>query len=135
MVSGALIGAVVGLLVVLVFMAIAKTKTGSLDMPVQRSGTVAASVPPEEVLRRLEAAAPRNGLKVEQVDAAGGRILLSDGTSFTSFGNFYPIAVAPAASGAEITVGLKTKAPQYGPVVGRNHNRIMDKVRTMVAGG
>ena len=103
-------------------------------MKAQRSGVIRVDIPPGEALNRIQAAAPRVKLKVEEVDAAGGRILLSEGPTFTSFGNFFPIAIAPANGGAEITVGLKPKVPQRGPIVGRNHRKIMERIENAVAG-
>lgn len=134
--SSALIGAVIGGAVVLVFALISSRRKGSFDVKVNRSGVVETTAAPGEALRRIEASAAGQGLKVEQVDTAGHRILLSEGLRFSSFGHFFPITVAPAeGGGSSITVGLKTKVPQYGPVVGRNHRKIMDKVRTAVSAG
>ena len=134
--SSALIGAVVGAAVVLVFGLLSRRRKGSFDMKVNRSGIVETTLPPADALQRIEVSAAGQGLKVEQVDTAGLRILLSEGLGFSSFGHFFPITVAPAeGGGSAITVGLKTKVPQYGPVVGRNHRKIMDKVRTAVSGG
>ena len=133
--SSALVGAVIGAVVILVFGFLSSRRKGSFDVKVNRSGVVETSVTPAEALRRIEASAPGHGLKVEQVDTAGQRILLSEGMGFSSFGHFFPITLAPAEDGGSaITVGLKTKVPQYGPVVGRNHRKIMDKIRTAVSG-
>ena len=126
-------GAVIGAVVVLVLGAWASTRKGSLALKAQRSGVIQVDLPPAEALTRIRAAAPRVRLKVEEVDAAGGRILLSGGTTFTSFGHFYPIAVTPANGGAEITVGLKPKVPQRGPLVDRNLRKIMERIRNAVA--
>lgn len=133
--TSALVGAVVGALVVIVFGFISSRRKGSFDVKVNRSGVVDTPVAPEEALRRIEASAPGQGLTVEQVDSAGQRILLSEGLGLSSFGHFFPITVAAAEGGSAVTVGLKTKVPQYGPVVGRNHRKIMEKVRAALSGG
>ena len=136
MLSSALIGAVIGVVVVLVFGFLASRRKGSFDIKVNRSGVVETALAPDEALRRIEASAAGQGLKVEQVDTAGQRILLSEGMGLSSFGHFYPITLAPAeGGGSAITVGLKPKVPQFGPVVGRNHRRIMDRIRVALAGG
>ena len=134
--TSALVGAVVGALVVIVFGFISSRRKGSFDVKVNRSGVVDTPVAPEEALRRIEASAPGQGLTVEQVDSAGQRILLSEGLGLSSFGHFFPITVAAAeGGGSAVTVGLKTKVPQYGPVVGRNHRKIMEKVRSALSDG
>ena len=127
-------GAVIGVIVALVFTVVAWTRKGSLSLKAQRSGVIRVDVPPAEALNRIQAAAPRVKLKVEEVDAVGGRILLSEGLSLTSFGNFLLIAIAPLNGGAEITVGLKPKVPQRGPLVGRSHRRVMERIENAVAG-
>ena len=133
--TSALIGAVVGGAVVFIFALISGRRKGSFDVKLNRSGVVKTALAPEEALRRIEASAAGQGLKIEQVDTAGLRILLSEGLGISTFGHFFPISVAPAEDGGSaITVGLKTKVPQYGPVVGRNHRKIMNKIRTAVSG-
>ena len=132
--TSALIGAVIGALVVIIFGFVSSRRKGSFDVKVNRSGVVDTTLAPDEALRRIEAAATQQGLTVEQVDTAGQRILLSEGLGFSSFGHFFPISVAATeGGGSAVTVGLKTKVPQYGPVVGRNHRKIMEKVRSAVS--
>lgn len=132
--TSALVGAIVGAAVVLIFGLMSNRRKGSFDVKVNRSGVVDTPLPPAEALQRIEASAADHGLKVEQVDTPGQRILLSEGMGLASFGHFFPISVAPAdGGGSAVTVGLKTKVPQYGPVVGRNHRKIMNKIRSAVS--
>ena len=130
----AVIGAAIGVVVALVLVFIAGTRKGSLALKAQRSGVIRVDMPPAEALNRIQMVAPGIKLKVEEVDAAGGRILLSEGATLNSFGHFLPIAVTPANGGAEITVGLKPKVPARGPLVARRHRRIMERIRNAVTG-
>ena len=130
------IGLLIGIVLVGVFLVLAKLRKPSFDMAVNRSGVVATTLPPDEVLARIEAAARSGGLKVEQVDAAGHRLLLSRGASGFSWGHFVVVAAAPAeGGGSTITVGLKTKVPQFGFIAGHHHRKAMDTVRGAVTAG
>ena len=133
MIEGAIIGGVIGVIMVVVFGIIAHFKKASFDVKVKRSGVIETAGAPDETIRRIQSSAPGAGLKVEEIDTAGHRILLSEGLSFGSFGHFFPISAEASAGGARVTVGMSTKIPQYGPVVSRNHRKIMDKVRGMIA--
>ena len=60
--------------------------------------------------------------------------MLSEGTTFLSFGHFVVVTAADDGSGSStITVGLATKVPQYGPVVTSNHKKMMTKVQAAFA--
>lgn len=129
MIIGAIVGAiavVVGVVIVLIMTAQRKP---SFDVKVRRSGSFAAPMRPGDAIDRLEAEAKSVGLKVDIVDKPGSRLLLSDGLSLFSFGHFVPVSVEASGNGALVTVGMATKIPQYGPVVTRNHKKIVAKVK------
>ena len=129
-------GLLIGIVVVGVFFLFAALRKPSFDMAVNRSGAITSALPPDDALARIEAAAPGARLKVVEADAAGHRLLLSKGTSGFSWGHFLVVTAAPAAGGGStITVGLKTKVPQFGGVAGHYHRQAMDTVRDAVAAG
>ena len=133
MISGTAIGAIVGGLAALIGVAIvlimAARRKPSFDVKVRRSGTFAAPMRPGDAIDQLEAQAKSVGLKVDIVDKPGSRLLLSDGVSLFSFGHFVPVSVEASGDGARVTVSTATKIPQYGPVVTRNHKKILVKVK------
>ena len=129
-------GLLIGIVVVGVFLIFAALRKPSFDMAVNRSGVVTTALPPGDALARIEAAARGAGLTVVETDTAGHRLLLSKGASVFSWGHFVVVAAAPAAGGgATITVGLKTKVPQFGGVAGHHHRKAMDTVRGAVTAG
>ena len=82
------------------------------------------ATPPDEAYKVVEAlsvSAPK--YKLGRADAAKRRIIFSDGMSGRSYGYFYPVDIAPAPGGSEITVGIKSKYPfQFGPIVAKQRD-------------
>lgn len=131
--TGALIGAVIGGGFVIVMWIVASKAKPSFDVTIRRDGTFSVPQAPADALQAIQKGIASQGLKVEIVDKPGGRMVLSEGTTFMSFGHFVVVTVADDGSGgAAITVGLATKVPQYGPVVTRNHTKMVDKVKAAV---
>jgi hypothetical protein len=133
--TGALIGLVIGGGVVVVFFIIAMNRKPEYDAKTSRSGTLASPLPPADVIAALEAGAPERGLKVAAVDKAGNRMVLGQNITLFSWGMYLPVHVTPEGSGSTLTVGLYPRAPQYGPVLTHKHNKAMEAIRAIVAGG
>ena len=77
------------------------------------------ATPPDEAYKVIEAlpvSAPK--YKLGRADAAKRRVIFTDGMTTRSYGYFYPVDIAPAPGGSEITVGIKSKYPfQFGPFI------------------
>jgi hypothetical protein len=84
-----------------------------------RKVTFTTSVPPTDVFRIVENVGPSDSYKLGRADSGRSRVILHDGLSWTSFGFFYPVDIAPGADGqTRVTVGIKSKYPlQFGPLV------------------
>lgn len=82
-----------------------------------------------DAINRLIQMAPAQGYKVEDVTPDGSRVTLGTNITFFSYGFFYPVYFSVEPSGTMVEVGIVSRAFQWGPVVGFNH----DKVATMVS--
>ena len=137
---GNAVGAVISVIIIAVYyvvcFTISRRRKGSFDMEVERRGVVDTPLPPGEALRRIEAVASANGLRVEEVDAAGCRILLlPEGLGFMHFGYFFAVAVTSATGGGStITVGLRNRI--RGGVLGANsfRRRVMNRFLGQIRG-
>ena len=139
-------GNAVGALIIVVIIAvhyvvcfsISRRRKGSFDMAVERRGFVDTPLPPGETLRRIEAFAGANGLRVEAVDTACHRILLlQDGLGFMHYGYFFVLVVTPTTGGGStITVGLRNRVRGggLGAISFRRRvmNRFLGEIRSAV---
>jgi hypothetical protein len=77
------------------------------------------AVAPAEVFRIVENVGPGDSFKLGRADSGRSRVILHDGLTWTSFGFYYPVDIAPGADGqTQVTVGIKSKYPlQFGPLV------------------
>ena len=84
-----------------------------------RKVSFSTSVPAADVFRIVENVGPSDSFKLGRSDSGRGRVILQDGLSWTSFGFYYPVDIAPGANGqTQVTVGIKSKYPlQFGPLV------------------
>lgn len=130
--TGAIIGGVIGMVVVGIYWILASQAKPSFDVKLQRSGAFAAPMPPAAVIARLRDGAAAQKLEVALLDEANGRIILSEPVTVWSFGSFIHVTAEPAGGDAKVTVGLKTKAPQWGPVLGKIHKKVADKVKAIL---
>ena len=129
-----LIGAAIGVGVVVVMMIIGFTRKPNFAVPPRRHDVVRSPLPPAEAYERIKGLA-NQGFRLHQEDPATGVVVLSDAMSLLSFGNFYPCFVREADGGSEIAVGIQPKVPQYGPVVGAKLRKVAAAVGTAVGAG
>jgi len=130
MVGGAIIGLIVGLIVVGVFYYMASQKKPSFDLPVSRSEDFNANLDPAGAIGRVNEAAQTMGLSVALEDKANHRVILDEPTSLKGYGNFIAVSAAPDGKGSKITVALMNKAPQWGPVVTKRHRAFATQIKT-----
>jgi hypothetical protein len=129
MLGGALIGLIVGLIIVGVFWYIASQKKPSFDARVSRSAEFAVDMAPAAVIAKVGEAAPAMGLSVALTDDKSDRLILDQGVSLNNFGNFLAVTAVADGKGSMVTVGLMDKAPQWGPVVTKKHRQLVNKVK------
>lgn len=132
--QGALIGLLVGVVMIGIFLAIALSRKPEVGMAARRTDTLDTPLAPADAVERIRTQAVGHGLKIAAEDPDGRRLVLSDGMTLFSFGMFYPVAVEDAGGGARITVGVAPRAPQWGPVIPHKLGKTVDKLRTMLRG-
>ena len=95
-----------------------------------RKVTFTTGVPADEVFRTVENVGPSDSYKLGRADSGRGRVILQDGLSWTSFGFYYPVDIAPGADGqTRVTVGIKSKYPlQFGPLVKAQQEKANQKI-------
>lgn len=86
--------------------------------------------PAAEVFRIIETVGPGDSVRLGRSDPGRGRVILHDGLSWTSFGFYYPVDIAPGEDGqTRVTVGIKSKYPlQFGPLVRAQQEKANQKV-------
>ena len=84
-----------------------------------RKVSFSTAVPAADVFRIVENVGPSDSYKLGRSDSGKSRVILHDGLTWTSFGFYYPVDIAPGADGqTQVTVGIKSKYPlQFGPLV------------------
>ncbi len=101
----------------------------SFDAASSRSGAFSHDMAPPAVIARLKEAAPVMGLKLALEDDANHRLVLSEGMSLFSFGNFILVDATADGPGSKVTVGLKPRVPQWGPAVTSRHRAVLTKIK------
>lgn len=132
MLQSALIGAAIGVAVVVVMALIGMTRKPKFDAPPRRNQTIQSPLAPAQALERVKALAGLNKLALAAEEPAKGLVVLSDNMSLASFGNFYPVFAKATPGGSELVVGIQPKTPQYGPVVSSKLKKIVEAVRGAV---
>ena len=84
-----------------------------------RKVSFSTTVPAADVFRIVENVGPSDSYKLGRADSGKSRVILHDGLTWTSFGFYYPVDIAPQPDGqTQVTVGIKSKYPmQFGPLV------------------
>ncbi len=129
--GGIVIGAVVAVLIVL----LAQLRPPPpMTKPWRgRKSTFVTTVPYADAFRAIASPPAEEKLKVQQFDAQARRVLLSDGMGWTSWGFWYPVDFVERDDGTtEVSVGIWSKAFQWGPFVGRAQDRMTATVRRLV---
>lgn len=135
MLTGALIGAMVGLVIVTVFLVVAAMRKGTSAVK-NKPGKILAFIAPmqhPDVMKTVIRFAQQSGYKVDDIANTGWRIILGDSPTFTSYGFFYPVYMSSQPDGSTlIEVGIKSKAIQWGPIVTRKHEQCFNGIRAAV---
>lgn len=128
-------GLLIGLIMAtaLIFFAITRKSSSSLESKPQRSEVITTTKSIDEILRLISSFASANGYKIGHFQPEMGELVLEEGMSMTSYGFFFPIKVSSnGAGGSQISVGIKSKAFQYGPIVGRSHERVVNGIKAIL---
>jgi hypothetical protein len=137
--TGMIIGLIAGVVVVCVGLIVASMRSGAsaMNQRPRRIQYFAAWGTPDVLLKAIIRFAQMSGYKIDAIDEAGGRLVLSDSASFTSWGFFYPVFLTYQGNGSTvIEVGIKSKLVQVGPIVTRHHEKCLNGIRgAIMAGG
>jgi len=126
--TGALIGAAI-VLVVIGFMLMRPPPAINASFGGKRMG-FSTTVSHAAAYRAVAGLGQSGKLKVARSDEGLWRVLLADGLSWTSWGFYYPVDFSPRSDGGtDVTIGIKSKAFQWGPFVTMAHKRTTETVR------
>jgi hypothetical protein len=96
--------------------------------------TVTTRVPAADALAALSNRPPEK-VTVARSDAGRQRAILADRMSFASWGFYYPVDFRTRPDGGtDISVGIRSKGFQMGPLVTRARNKMADRVLAVVEG-
>lgn len=125
-------GLLVGLLIIcaFLFLAASRRSSSSLKQKPQRLESLTTSKSVEDVIRLISSFASASGYKVSHFDPSRGEIVLEEGASAFSYGFFFPISIsANGAAGTLVSIGIRSRAVQVGPVVGRSHDKVVSGIK------
>jgi hypothetical protein len=134
MMQGALYGAVIGGVVVVVMLLVAYSRRGSVagTQLGGRRREVHTALDPDATF----AAVQRVGAPFRLDDANADRraLVLSSSPTIASWGFFYPIVItAGSGGGSTLVIGVRSKVFQYGPIVTRWHGKCVDAIEAALA--
>jgi hypothetical protein len=112
------------------------TRKGSWALKVrpQIITSFSTTVSPEKALTSIVRFAHSSGYKVSNLDETVNRVVLEEPLSFWGWGFFFPIfLVKQPDSLTSISVGIKSKFIQYGPIVHRSHSRCINGIKNSLA--
>ncbi len=115
-------------LVVPYFIRLAKRRTwGQALGESQRRGQFMVKLPADQIRAKLLELAKSKGYTIEETSEL--QIVLADQPTATSWGFFYPITLSTKPDGTTIlTIGIKSRLMQFGPVVSKHHKRLMEQI-------
>lgn len=91
------------------------------------------SVPPAEAYRAIANLGPGYKFSVARSSEPMKRLLLADGMGFSSWGFYYPVDLAARADGGtDVSIGIRSKAIQWGPLVTRAQKKMVDQLQALV---
>lgn len=97
----------------------------------QRKSQLVTELTRSAVIELIRAMAEQYGYTIDE--ETNNSMILSDQPSGTSGGFFYPISMKKSGrSTTQIVVGIKSRFMQFGPVVRREHEKIIDQINTAI---
>ena len=92
-------------------------------------------VPVADAYRAIANLGPGHKFSVARESEPRKRVLLADGLSFSSWGFYYPVDLVGRPDGTtEVSLGIRSKALQWGPLVTRAQKKMLDEVQALVEG-
>lgn len=131
-----LIIAVAAVAVAVTFIVLAVNAKPDITAVPRRHRVVTTTLPIADTVYRLRdlAGQPQHKYRFALEDPQRQVFVLEDDLSAMSYGNFYPCFVQAVDGGTQITVGLQSKAPQWGPIPARRLSTFTAVVAEAVGG-
>ena len=130
------IGILIGAIFVIVIAVVAMTRKAdakTADVGSRRID-ITSPLPPAETIKRLQESA-FGRYTLADADPARGVLVFKSPMSIFSWGFFFPVAVTAAPGGGSVVaIGIKSRALQWGPVVGNNHRDFAQAATKALAG-
>lgn len=129
--QGVLIGGVV-LLVIIGIMLLRPPPPINTQFGGKRLG-FSTEVPIADAYRAVANFGTGQKLSVARSDEGMKRVLLGDRVGWTSWGFWYPVDFTSRSDGGtDVSIGIRSKAIQWGPFVGVAHRRTLAAVQSAV---
>lgn len=87
---------------------------------------------PEKIFSILVEEIPKNGYKIDALDEKNFSIIFSEPLDFTSWGFFYPVYIEMENYKTIISIGIKSKVFQIGPIRNKKYEKMMNNIRSLV---
>jgi len=129
-----LVIAVAAIGVAVTFILLAVNAKPKIDAIPKRHTIVTTAMPLPEAVLQLRSLVGKHKYRFALEDPQRQVFVLEDDLSAMSYGNFYPCFVQAVDGGTQITVGLQTKAPQWGPIPARRLKNFVEAVVEAVQG-
>ena len=117
-------------LVVLIFTGIAVMRKGSSAVKTKPGQLMSFTtlMTASDVVKTVVRFAQQTGYEIDDIADSGERIILSDSTTLTSVGYFYPVYVSKQNDGNTLVeVGIKSKVLQVGPIASTIASRRLER--------
>jgi hypothetical protein len=127
---GLFVGTCIGYIV-----ALTREESWGLRVKPQRMESFSTMFSPEESLAAIICFAQASGYKISNLDETKKQVLLEEPISLWSYGFFLPVFISRHSdSSTLISVGIRSKFIQYGPIVSRSHNRCINGIKAALVG-
>jgi hypothetical protein len=117
-----------------VFLVIAFTRSATVDSAplTSKTITIESVLPPAEVFQRIQGGVGK--FAHEASDPARGIVVLTTKPSFATWGFFYPVHIVESANGSTLTVGIRSRVFQIGPLVTAAHRQCEKAIEQQLVG-
>jgi|TARA_Y100000294_G_C8421664_1_gene283060 hypothetical protein len=123
------------LVIVGFFFVIASLRKGSsvVKKKPRKLNSFTSELPPDKIFKLVAQLPQRSKYKIDNIDETNMTIIISSSASAMSYGFFFPVYITQQTDGKTLVeVGIKGKIPQYGPVVTKNLDNIVNELKAVI---
>ncbi len=120
--------------VIAVLLVVAYSRSATVHSAPLTSKTiiVESKLPTAEVFERIQHGVGK--FAHEDSDAARGIIILTTKPTFATWGFFYPVHISASAGGSTVTIGIRSRILQLGPLVTSAHRQCQKAIEQQLVG-